>query len=405
MSAFQLAFLNLTRKWMSTTIAVFGIAASIACSGILYRIGYLNDLKLQLLMPSSEVIIGAKASDTEVINTLLADSMALPDPIPYRLYQTLMNEKSMAFADGVSHDYSFIHTMTPILLFGKYKSYRVMGTDDSFFARAKGRGIGFAEGSWRDKEQAVAVGNQVATKEGLSVGDEIEVSAWTENIDSYYHKKKLMVTAILERQNNYLDRQIIAPIHVGQNLIQEAGFKSPWGSEVLHYLFVEMNEKGLLILKELINQRSIAQITEVSRAKLKLQSTAERENEIGFLVSVVIIALSTLTLLGVLTQRFESMMDQIAVVRAIGYSRFFIFRWLSSEALILGIFACCLGALVEIFVFPSVYSILARDALQVQISPLLSWKVWLVGFLVTTLSVVFPMIRFLKVNTHEQLRV
>ena len=108
-----------------------------------------------------------------------------------------------------------------------------------------------------------------------------------------------------------------------------------------------------------------------------------------------------------LLSRFEGMLTQLAVLRALGYQKMFLMRWLLCEGLILGLVACLLGALTDCLIFPVLRESFGQalpsvDLVASNIGQ--SWPVWITAMLSTTVAVFLPMLRLSRQSIHQSLR-
>lgn len=103
--------------------------------------------------------------------------------------------------------------------------------------------------------------------------------------------------------------------------------------------------------------------------------------------------------------RFDAMSVQLAILRAIGYDRSLIARWLLWEGLIVGGIACVIGAIVDLTVFPWVRSLSGLDLPEYVASPVLqSAMVWLGAIGVTIAAVAVPILRLYRQDVNASLK-
>jgi ABC-type lipoprotein release transport system permease subunit len=98
---------------------------------------------------------------------------------------------------------------------------------------------------------------------------------------------------------------------------------------------------------------------------------------------------------------------QLAVLRAIGYARGEIARWLLWEGFLLGLAGCALGALLDGLGFPILRALLNGALPPVElVSSSLSESavVWLVAVVATTLAIFVPLIRLYRQDVHQALK-
>src|SRR5262249_12947487 len=147
---------------------------------------------------------------------------------------------------------------------------------------------------------------------------------------------------------------------------------------------------GFTYLQNLVNKRTVGQAILVDDERLRLEELTGAGKSIGLFVSVFVILLSSLSVSAMLITRFEAMSVQLAVLRAIGYARAEIGRWLIWEGFLLGVGGCVLGAMIDGFTFPIVRDLLgsALPPVDVAASTLFqSLPVWLVTIPATAFAI------------------
>ena len=147
----------------------------------------------------------------------------------------------------------------------------------------------------------------------------------------------------------------------------------------------------------------------VAQARERLRELTGTGRDLGLTIVALVLLMAALSLASVLITRFESLSLQLAVLRAIGYSRRELARWLLLEGLLLGAFACFIGAALDAAMFP-----LLRSALSTTLpttlsstsptSILESAPIWLAALLATVFSVAIPMVRAYRQDVHTALR-
>src|SRR5450432_2089553 len=130
MTAFRLAFLNLSRRKIPTMIVFISISISVSCGGILYRSFILGQSRFSLIDHRGDAIVGAKSGGIDILLNCMNLEGPFPDFIPFKLYQSLKNQENIKFEDQSVSNPKFLRSIIPILYFANYKNYRVLGTDE-----------------------------------------------------------------------------------------------------------------------------------------------------------------------------------------------------------------------------------------------------------------------------------
>jgi putative ABC transport system permease protein len=154
-----------------------------------------------------------------------------------------------------------------------------------------------------------------------------------------------------------------------------------------------------------VNDRTVGQVVQVESAKEKLQRLTGTGRDLGLTIVVLVLLMAALSLASILITRFESLSLQLAVLRAIGYSRAELARWLLIEGLMLGVVACVLGAVVDASAFPILRAALSTSLpLNLPSSIFESAPIWIAALVATILSVAIPILRAYRQDVHSQLR-
>ena len=418
MNSFQLAWLNLSRKALPSLMALFAIAISVGCGGILLRLFTLSSARFAELAPGGDAVVGPKSSGIDIILGALNLEGAYPDFIPVNLYQSLKHMEKVAFEDGAASEPTYVNAVIPFLYFGKVQTFRVIGTDEGFIHRPVEKdNPKLSDGQWFQAPGEVVIGARVRDTLRLKIGDSLQVTPWTtqtateKNIDPFPMK----IAGILASQSSSIDRGIYANFKDGQEIIglwqrqqspslQEA---SIWKSNVLNYFLVYLKPGGMEKLSNVINKRTVAQVVQVQDEVEKLHQLTGTGRKLGVFMTGLILMLSWLAVAAMMITRFDAMQMQIAVLRALGYSRHALRNWLIWEGLILGVGASLIGALFDAVVFPWVRGELGPSlpAESIVASSLLnSAPIWICTVIATVFAVFMPLAMIYRKDVHRSLK-
>lgn len=408
MTPFQMALLSLIRRRIPTLIALIAIALSVATSGVLLRLYLLSGSRFQTMGLGPDAIVGAKAGGLEILLGSLNGEGAYPGFLPDQLYRSLKAEQTVHFEDGENATPSFIRSITPYLYFAQYRGARVIGTDESFLRRSGANSLQFREGMWAQNPKEVVVGAQFASKEDLHVGNRIEITPYVGG-DLSAQKVEVTVVGILEPTFTYWDQCLYADVGFGQFVLSQLQLdgKSIWKNNVLHYFLINLNQAGYPPLESLINRRTVAQAISVEQEKKKLADLTGNGRELGLLISAFIMLLGGLSVAAMLATRFDAMSVQLAVLRAIGFKRSEVGRWLLWEGFVLGVLACGIGAILDAMIFPILCKSLGsalppQDLLNMPLHQ--SATVWGAAIFATMFAVFIPLIRLYRQDVHQALK-
>lgn len=411
MNPLKLASLSLSRHSFSTTITVIAIGLSVACGGILLRLYQLSESRFSAMGRGGDAIVGAKAGGIEILLGSLNGEGEFPDFLPYKLFESLKAEQKVRFEDGAAAKASYIESIIPFVYFGKYNSYRVVGTDESFFQRPRpAESLPMDKGQWLSHADDVVLGSTVAHTSGLKVGDLIQVQPWLGKVETA-KDISLRVSGILRATDSQWDRMLFSSVTeahqvFAQNFAQLAD-KSIWGPQVLHYFLVYLHPGGFTPLEALVNRRTVGQVVDIEKQKARLQDISGAGRSVGLFVTAFVILLGGLAVCSMLITRFESMSLQLAVLRAIGYTKKDLAMWLLFEGLLLGIMGVTLGALIDLIGLPILRSLLGSALPPPELVASYIWDsavIWITAIVAIMASVLIPMIRAVGQDTHSSLK-
>ena len=416
MDAFRLAWLHLSRKLVPTLMVVTCLAISIGCSGILLRLYNLSSSRFSALAPGGDAIVGAKASSISILLGSLNLEGEYPGYVPYNLFESLRRMQTVAFEDNAVSKPVYIDAVIPVLYFAHVGEFRVLGTDESFMHRPKATDNPLLEsGTWFQKPGEVIIGHEVARRLSAHVGSVLAAHPWTAGIrvDAKEEEFPLTVAGIFASQETSNDRAIFASTVDAQEVIAIGQRRHPgangadgiWGNHVLNYFLVYLKPGGMEKLIQLVDQRTVAQVVPVVKETAALRELTGTGRQLGLFMTGLILALSWLAVASMMLTRFDAMYLQIAVLRAIGYSKGSIRNWLIWEGVLLGASACAIGAGFDGLVFPWIRAQLGSSLPLEIASPIyMSSPVWICAFGATILAVFLPLFMIFRRDVHGALR-
>lgn len=411
MTPLRLACLSLSRHRFATIITVIAIGMSVACGGTLLRLYQLSESRFSAMGRGGDAIVGAKAGGIEILLGSLNGEGDFPDFLPYKLFESLRAEQAVAHGDGVVTKPSYIETITPFVYFAQYDGHRVIGTDESFYRRKRaGESLTLSEGRWFNADSEVVLGAAIAHEKKIKVGDSIKARPWlggaplTDEIE-------LKVAGLLLATGTQWDRSVFASVQEAHAVFERntlrVNRKSIWGPKVLHYFLVDLRSEGFSPFEDLVNKRTVAQVVSVEEQKKRLGEISGVGKRVGLLVTVLVILLGGLSVGSMLMTRFEGMSLQLAVLRALGYTKKELSQWLLWEGFLLGLIGVILGALLDWVGFPILRSALGSalpPAELVKSSVFNSLWIWVAAIVAIIASISIPMLRMSRQDVHNSLK-
>jgi putative ABC transport system permease protein len=255
----------------------------------------------------------------------------------------------------------------------------------------------------------VVIGSEVAANLKLKVGDSLPARVWVGGEPAPENSQTLHVVGIFKSTDKAWDRIVLGSWETADKIFNDNSmlFRTPWGTKVMNFMLIYLKDGGFAHLDSLINRRTVAQMVSVGEGYRKLNELTGTGRELGLLVAAIILLLGFSSVASMMMGRFESMNVQLAVLRALGYSKGDLFKVLLYEALYLAVLACLLGALIDASVFPWLRSLLGANLPGEDIVSMpiwTSWPVWLAVIAGNILSVLYPIWRISKQNIHTSLR-
>lgn len=409
MSPAKIAYLNLIRRKFSTAILFIGIVLAVTTSGLLLRLYELSADRFDGLTNAGDAIVGAKAGPIDLLLGMENFEGSFPEYIPLNLYQTLKRKEGLQFEDKTSVGVQFVRDVFPFVLFAKAEDFRVYATSADFFTAQNLGAPKITAGRAPKASNEIVIGDLVARRFKLQVGQDILTGAWVGAEAPSAPKDRMTVTGIIEPTGRAWDRIALADWSAPQKVFAEnaKSLRTPWGPNILHFMLVYLTPEGLKPLKNLINDRTVAQAVSVESATAKLRELTGTGQELGLVMASVILLLSITSVASIMVGRFESRTVQLAVLRSLGYSKADLSKVLILEAIMITLAACFVGALFDAVLFPELRSLLGANIPSDEIVSSMiwqSWPVWASVVIGNILSVLYPIWRISKQNIHLSLR-
>lgn len=408
MRPYRLAALDISRRPLASMMLIAAIALSVAAASLLFRLFLISENRFATLAAGGDAIIGAKSGELDILLSSLNNEGRAPGFLPFKLFQSLRNHQSVQFEDGVTAKASFLRSVIPLIHFAKFRDYRALGTDDSFFERPRAEdSIRLATGTLARNEREVVVGYRVAVDERLNLNSQIELTRWV-NDDTQAAPENFKVVGILSETKTSWDSNVFTTVAEAQRVLGAQPLaNSIWQNQVVTSILVYLQADTFEKLEGLVNNRSVGQTISISEATKKLRELTGLGARLGFLTVAIIVFLGGLTVCAVLISRYEGLSTQTAILRALGFQKSEVGLWLLSESLMIGIIALMIGGLLESACFEifhrnlgAVVPALGKDS----VGMLHLWPIWLATLVGTAIGTVFPMFRFYQQDIHTALR-
>lgn len=406
MNSLELAYLHLLRRKLPTALGVLSLAISIGVAGLLFRVYEISQDRYHSIAKAGNVVIGAKAGAIEILLGSLNGEGVYPDFLPENIYRTMRVSETKRFADGEEWKAEPLEAVVPLLVFGKWRQFRAVGTNVDFFSLFTKEYPEVAVSGKSDFGVGeIVLGSSVALVAKAMVGETLSIRAWSSKGEG--SDRNFKVVGILSQTSSAWDRTIFGSLTDAQEIVVPLSAPSIWKEHVLNYIFLKVKSAKMASLESMINDRSVGQWVNVQDAKEKLQSLTGTGGNLELLITSLIGLLGVLNVVTLISTRFDSMQEQLAVLLAIGYSKCELASWLLWENLLIALAACILGAAIDWALLPVVRSFLGSALPAPEIVDSSIWKsspIWVGALAANGLVVLLPMLRVFRQDVNSTLR-
>jgi putative ABC transport system permease protein len=196
MSTFRLAIKNLFNKPMNLILSLILFSLGVGLISFLLLFNKQLNEKFQNNLADIDLVIGAKGSPLQLI---LCNMYHVDNPtgnINIKDAKPFLNPKHPLIAKAV-----------PLSLGDSYRSYRIIGTNHDILEIYNGS---IDKGRLWKKDLEVVIGNQVANKASLKIGDSFVSShGFTDDEDLAHDHAKFKVVGILKPTGSVIDQLIL----------------------------------------------------------------------------------------------------------------------------------------------------------------------------------------------------
>jgi putative ABC transport system permease protein len=355
MSLWKVAWRSIRQRSLVSTLTVLSMGLGVALVVAVLVVYGVVDQSFHRGGEGYDLIVGAKGGKEQlVLNTVFYLSEPIGN-IPYSFYDEL--------SDG--RKYGRVETLIPVCMGHTYQSFRVIGTTPEIFD-LKYRGdqkYRFVEGrNFKVANHFEAVmGAIAASKTNTQAGETIKIIHGS-GPGARTHEEGFKVVGILQPTGTPVDRGVFVNMLGFQELHhhEDAGANEEHGSHAEHAdepkeitavlvcIHKEDSDKGLTdIMSKLINNTKVAQAVTPLRVITELF-----ENVIGKL-QWILLGMAVVTVIvagiGIMVSIYNSMSDrrhEIAVMRALGASRFTVMLIILMESILLSLMGGAMGLLL-----------------------------------------------------------
>jgi len=193
MNTIQLVWKNLSRQFGSVFLSILLTAFGISILAVLSITGETFEKQLDNNSKNIDLVVGAKGSPLQLI---LSSVYHIDNPtgnIPLDELEPLRQNPLVQLA-------------VPLSLGDNFKGHRIVGTDSSFLAIYDTK---INDGRIWQKNFEVVIGEQVAKKNNLKIGDQINSSHGLSKDGHSHDEHPFTIVGILKQNNNVTDNLIL----------------------------------------------------------------------------------------------------------------------------------------------------------------------------------------------------
>ena len=392
MNLVSLSWKYLTFRPLSTGLNVLLLGLGLAIMTVLLLIQDQFEKKMTTDLAGFDLVVGAKGSPLQLILSSIYHIDFPTGNIPMEEAEKLAKNR-------------LVKGVIPLALGDNYKGFRIVGTNHDYLKSYQAKvEIG---GLW-EKPFQVVLGSEVAHQTGLKVGDEFAGSHGI-SVGSHDHDQhNFKITGILEEKGNVLDRLVLTSIesvwfthdeaepadsldtsldhslhHTAfEQEVAPSGFPvSDRPRELTSLLISYRNPMAAIQLPRMINSRTVMQSASPTFEMARLFELLGVGISLLKGLAFVILGISGIGIFIALYNSLKERKYDLAILRAIGATRFQLVRLVFME----GIMLTLMGAILGLVLGHSFLYLLISSTDQGVVSGIQAWiflleELWVLGY-------------------------
>lgn len=417
MNLVKLSWKYLTFRPLSTGLNILLLALGLAIMTVLLLIQDQFEKKVTKDAAGIDLVVGAKGSPLQLILSSVYHIDFPTGNIPMEEAEKLAKNR-------------LVKGVIPLALGDNYNGFRIVGTNYDY---VKSYQAEVTQGILWQKPFEVVLGNEVAAQTGLKLGDEF-ASSHGISVGSHDHDQhNFRVTGILERQGNVLDRLVVTSIEsvwlthdeqdpsdstaaikpsnydhaVFENSVAQTGFPaSDQPREITSLLIAYRSPMAAIQLPRMINSRTVMQAASPAFEMARLFELLGVGVSLLKGLAIVLLGISGIGIFIALYNSLKERKYDLAILRALGATRFQLVILIFLEGLLL----TCFGALLGIGLGHGFLQLLISTNEQSIVSGIQAWsflpaELWIIAYalLVGFLASIIPAWTAYKTSIARQL--
>ncbi len=353
MEFIKLAVNNLLRHKVRSILTLVGIAASVAVlfSIISFNRGFERGLIDELDRTGIHFMIVAAGCPHEVASLVLHGTI-MPKYIDTKILEIVSNTEGVELASPMLIAQLANHKENRLdLVHGLLMEHAMQLKPEWQFT-----------GTIPIDDTGVILGSEVAAHDNVQLGDPIE-----------YDGRQFMVSAILKSTGSQDDAFVYMPIRALQEILQKPDGLTAIGVKVSAAARLDS------VIEELTNTIPGVQIVTMSDVFQSLASLADSAKVLSMSIAVIAVLISAIGVMNSILMAIFERTKEIGMMRAIGASRFDVFRIIIKETTMLTIVGGISGILLAVFAAGLIEDFVRSFMPYVPSGRMIHFDPWLAG--------------------------
>lgn len=394
---------SLKSRWLSSLLSVLLTAFGVALAVLLIQFGHHVQNRLGVDGKGIDIVVGAKGSPLQLILSSVYHIDIPTGNIPYANAEKWMKHPQ-------------VKTAIPLALGDNWRGYRIVGTTSSYMRHYNAE---MAEGrTWTKPFEAVA-----GASVGLSTGQAFTGAHGLMEGGHTHDDNKYTIVGVMKPTGTVLDRLILTSLdsvlelhglesvehnhdhHDEHEHEHGHGHDHEAAPEITALLLTTKTPIANINLPRSINRESTLQAATPALEMVRFTSMLGLGSQTFAVLSAILIIVSALSIFAGLAGSLDGRMGDLAVLRAIGYSKIRLFRIIAAEGILIVLTGLLSGFAIGMGCFrvmTKALAPLAASGAEIQFTPellLVILSVLVAGFAAALL----PALRASGIDAAKQL--
>lgn len=380
----KLAFNNLLRHKIRSLLTMLGIAASVAVlfSIISFNKGFERGLKKELDRTGIHFMVVPSGCPHEVASLVLHGAV-IPKFLNLEVFEKLKEIPDIELISPI--------LVTQIPNIEKGKIDLVYGIEMAHLTKLKPHWE--IDGAIPSSDDSILLGSEVADHYAIKKGEYL-----------MYENKRFSVSGIVKKTSSQDDAFVYMPLTALQEIT-----KKPKGATAIGVKVKDV-EKLNTLTEDLSTKIPGIQIVTMTQVVSSLASLASSAKVLSISIAIIAIIISAIGVMNSLLMAIFERTEEIGMMRAIGASRFDIFRIIMKETALLTLTGGFVGLILSLIgsniieKFVRSFMPYVPSGKMIQFDPLLASIILFFSLFIGIFSGMFPAWRATKINPIEAIK-